>query len=178
MDNERYDTQYFEHAIFELHPENDPPHDVQLAHAGTSVFNTRYPKGNPLATYPLYPNGRNFTYEQSVGGFILSFVTRFQTSDSPDVVRAYFDKLLLSRGWKRATSQAPSSVTYRLTEPWDIPECQPGFQGPSPVLPCASSYFLDISATASGGLTDVVEILEHDTFCCHAARNNAFPAMK
>lgn len=34
IDQQAYNVQYFERAVFEFHPENQPPHDVQLQHLG------------------------------------------------------------------------------------------------------------------------------------------------
>jgi hypothetical protein len=40
-------VQYFERAVFEFHPENQPPHDVLLSQLGTFRFKTKYPSGDP-----------------------------------------------------------------------------------------------------------------------------------
>src|SRR5262245_25416771 len=42
-----YTVQYFERAVFELHPENKPPYDVLLSQLGTYLGNARYTKGFP-----------------------------------------------------------------------------------------------------------------------------------
>ncbi|HEX8229636.1 MAG TPA: hypothetical protein VF826_10035 [Chloroflexia bacterium] len=44
-----YRVQYFERAVFELHPENKPPYDVLLSHLGTFRFREKYPNGEPVA---------------------------------------------------------------------------------------------------------------------------------
>ncbi|MDQ5822981.1 MAG: hypothetical protein M3441_02080 [Chloroflexota bacterium] len=44
-----YRVQYFERAVFELHPENPPPHDVLLSQLGTFRFREKYPNGEPVA---------------------------------------------------------------------------------------------------------------------------------
>ena len=41
-----YTVQYFERAVFELHPENQPPYDVLLSQLGTFQFKHRYPEGD------------------------------------------------------------------------------------------------------------------------------------
>ncbi|HEX9989344.1 MAG TPA: hypothetical protein VGE45_12810 [Chloroflexia bacterium] len=39
--------QYFERAVFELHPENQAPYDVLLSLAGLFQFIMKYPQGAP-----------------------------------------------------------------------------------------------------------------------------------
>jgi hypothetical protein len=49
-------VQYFERSVFEYHPENQPPYDVQLALLGRFQFERKYPNGDPgLATPTLSP---------------------------------------------------------------------------------------------------------------------------
>ena len=40
-----YTVQYFERAVFELHPENKPPYDVLLSLLGTMTYKQKYPNG-------------------------------------------------------------------------------------------------------------------------------------
>jgi hypothetical protein len=42
-----YTVQYFERAVFEVHPENAPPNDVLLSQLGTFQFKRKYPQGEP-----------------------------------------------------------------------------------------------------------------------------------
>lgn len=66
-DGKTYKVQYFERAVFELHPENPPPHDVLLSLLGTFRYQEKYPQGVPAyqtyalqACTPRYdPNGPN-----------------------------------------------------------------------------------------------------------------------
>ncbi|MDQ3703723.1 MAG: hypothetical protein M3437_00600 [Chloroflexota bacterium] len=46
-DGKTYTVQYFERAVFELHPENQPPNDVLLSLLGVFDYKARYPKGIP-----------------------------------------------------------------------------------------------------------------------------------
>lgn len=46
-DGKPYTVQYFERAVFELHPENPPPHDVLLSLLGAQQYNRKYPQGAP-----------------------------------------------------------------------------------------------------------------------------------
>lgn len=47
LDGKPYTVQYFERAVFELHPENRPPHDVLLSQLGTFRYRDKYPNGAP-----------------------------------------------------------------------------------------------------------------------------------
>ncbi len=53
LDNKFYTVQYFERAVFEAHPENQPPYDVLLAQLGTYRYKQKYPNGAPGANPPL-----------------------------------------------------------------------------------------------------------------------------
>jgi hypothetical protein len=50
LDGKEYTVQYFERAVFELHPENQPPYDVLLSQLGTFQFRRKYPNGEPGVT--------------------------------------------------------------------------------------------------------------------------------
>jgi glucose/arabinose dehydrogenase len=43
LDGKVYRVQYFERAVFELHPENAPPYNVLLSQLGTYRYHARYP---------------------------------------------------------------------------------------------------------------------------------------
>ena len=47
LDGKTYMVQYFERAVFEMHPENKPPQDVLLSHLGLFQFQRKYPNGEP-----------------------------------------------------------------------------------------------------------------------------------
>lgn len=47
LDGKPYTVQYFERAVFELHPENQPPFDVLLSQLGTFVAKQKYTQGFP-----------------------------------------------------------------------------------------------------------------------------------
>jgi hypothetical protein len=49
-DGKTYTVQYFERAVFELHPENRPPHDVLLSLLGVHFYKQKYPNGAPGQT--------------------------------------------------------------------------------------------------------------------------------
>jgi hypothetical protein len=76
-DGELYTVQYFERAVFELHPGNKPPYDVLLSLLGAFRYNVKYPKGasnqqpNSDAGYIRFPE----TGKQ-VGGAFLDYWQR------------------------------------------------------------------------------------------------------
>lgn len=55
MNGRVYVVQYFERAVFEYHPGNQPPHDVLLSQLGTFQYKRKYGAGQPgaAATGPL-----------------------------------------------------------------------------------------------------------------------------
>jgi hypothetical protein len=44
LDGKTYRVQYFERAVFEYHPENQPPYDVLLSQLGTFRYREKYGK--------------------------------------------------------------------------------------------------------------------------------------
>jgi hypothetical protein len=50
LDGKTYTVQYFERAVFEWHPDNQPPHNVLLSQLGTFRFRQRYPQVQPTPT--------------------------------------------------------------------------------------------------------------------------------
>ena len=47
LNGQTYTVQYFERAVFEEHPENQPPYNVLLSQLGTFRYKARYPNGAP-----------------------------------------------------------------------------------------------------------------------------------
>ncbi len=47
LNGNSYMVQYFERAVFEMHPENKPPYEVLLSQLGTLQFRRKYPQGVP-----------------------------------------------------------------------------------------------------------------------------------
>jgi outer membrane protein assembly factor BamB len=80
VDGKSYTVQYFERSVFEMHPENAPPHNILLSLLGVSVYKERYPQGAPGQTPDTSPGsilfpqtghrlgGRFLDYWQSHGG--------------------------------------------------------------------------------------------------------------
>lgn len=52
LNGQPHTVQYFERAVFELHPENQPPYDVLLSQLGRFQFERKYPGGEPGAPSP------------------------------------------------------------------------------------------------------------------------------
>jgi uncharacterized cupredoxin-like copper-binding protein len=50
LDGKMYTVQYFERAVFELHPENQPPYNVLLSQLGTFRYRAMYLQPAPTAT--------------------------------------------------------------------------------------------------------------------------------
>jgi hypothetical protein len=79
-DGKIYTVQYMERAVFEQHPENQPPYDVLLALLGVFRYQQKYPQGAPGQAPNTEPNARLFpetgkhlgglfrTYWESHGG--------------------------------------------------------------------------------------------------------------
>lgn len=55
LNGQTYTVQYFERAVFELHPENKPPYDVLLSQVGTFRYKALYSNAPPAATQPGKP---------------------------------------------------------------------------------------------------------------------------
>jgi hypothetical protein len=73
VDGKLYTVQYFERAVFEMHPENAAPYDVLLSLLGRSAFKTKYPNGAPELPPPMNPvAGRLFpeTGKEIRGAFL------------------------------------------------------------------------------------------------------------
>lgn len=58
LNGKPYRVQYFERAVFELHPENPAPHDVLLSQLGRTQLSRKYPSGAPGG--PLTVNGLKY----------------------------------------------------------------------------------------------------------------------
>ncbi len=68
-DGKEYTVQYFERAVFELHPENVPPYDVLLSLLGVGEYRLTYGSGNALDQRVSTDNPRAFaTTNHSIGG--------------------------------------------------------------------------------------------------------------
>jgi outer membrane protein assembly factor BamB len=73
-DGKTYTIQYFERAVFELHPENNPPFDILLSLLGVSTYEQRYP-GGALGQIPNVSTGSVFFPQtgKRLGGRFLQY---------------------------------------------------------------------------------------------------------
>lgn len=55
LNGKTYTVWYFERAVFEMHPELQPPYDVLLSQLGTFHFKSKYPAGDPNGSTPVIP---------------------------------------------------------------------------------------------------------------------------
>jgi hypothetical protein len=73
-DGKTYTVQYFERAVFEQHPENQPPNDVLLSLLGTFLYNQKYPGGAPGQAPSNDANTQFFAPTKHwVGGLFLDY---------------------------------------------------------------------------------------------------------
>lgn len=76
-DGKTYTVQYFERAVFELHPENAPPNDVLLSLLGVFSYSQRYPNGAPAQVPNDKADSHLFTDTgKRVGGLFLDYWNR------------------------------------------------------------------------------------------------------
>jgi hypothetical protein len=52
LNGQMYTVQYFERAVFEYHPENQPPYDVLLSQLGTYQYKAKYGSGSGAPPTP------------------------------------------------------------------------------------------------------------------------------
>jgi hypothetical protein len=62
LDGKPYRVQYFERAVFELHPENQPPYDVLLSQLGTFQYAQKYVAGHIPSPTPAAPGRLSVAY--------------------------------------------------------------------------------------------------------------------
>ncbi|MGA7732600.1 MAG: kelch repeat-containing protein [Chloroflexia bacterium] len=73
-DGKTYTVQYFERAVFELHPDNANPHDVLLSLLGVSLYVQKYPGGAANQVPSPEPNALAFAQTgKRVGGRFLEY---------------------------------------------------------------------------------------------------------
>jgi branched-chain amino acid transport system substrate-binding protein len=73
-DNKTYTVQYFERAVFEMHPENQPPYDILLSLAGVHYFAGRHPNGAPVQKATTAGDSQLFPQTgKHVGGKFLAY---------------------------------------------------------------------------------------------------------
>ncbi|HET8628177.1 MAG TPA: hypothetical protein VFL91_12190 [Thermomicrobiales bacterium] len=78
IDGKVYLTQYFERAVFEWHPENQPPYNVLLSQLGRAALMARYPSGSPDAGMALQAGQTVLLPGFNAGGVFAATVTGVQ----------------------------------------------------------------------------------------------------
>jgi hypothetical protein len=74
LNGKPYTVQYFERAVFEYHPENQPPYDVLLSQLGTFRYKEKYPNGAPGQKPNTEPGSIEFKETgKRVGGRFLEY---------------------------------------------------------------------------------------------------------
>ncbi len=108
-----YTVQYFERALFEMHPENNAPYDVLLSLLGTLTYRQKYPNGAPEMPAPANPQpgllfpqtgkeirGDFLTYWQQHGGLaqqgypITNLVREKDDLDGREYTVQYFERAI------------------------------------------------------------------------------------
>jgi len=75
-DGKVYTDQYFERAVFDKHPENQPPNDVLLSLLGLFLYHQKYPAGAPNQVPNSDGGAQLFTETgHTVGGLFLVYWT-------------------------------------------------------------------------------------------------------
>jgi maltose-binding protein MalE len=72
-DGKSYTVQYFERAVFELHPENKAPNDVLLSLLGNFLYKEKYPTGAPNQKVSTDGAQKFSQTNHSVGGKFLAY---------------------------------------------------------------------------------------------------------
>lgn len=74
LNGKLYAVQYFERAVFEMHPENQPPFNVLLSQLGTFQYKQKYPNGAPNQQSNAAANTVTFPETgKKVGGAFLDY---------------------------------------------------------------------------------------------------------
>lgn len=110
LDGKQYRVQYFERAVFEYHPENQPPYDVLLSQLGTFRYKAKYgdagapaqhanPLGIPFKETGHFVGGVFLKYWQEHGGLAQQ---GFPISEEFEEVSALDGKLYTVQYFERA----------------------------------------------------------------------------
>jgi hypothetical protein len=74
VDGKTYTVQYFERAVFEYHPGNQPPNDVLLSLLGAFAYASNYVHGAPNQTSDISPSSQVFAQTgKHLGGEFLHY---------------------------------------------------------------------------------------------------------
>ncbi len=163
VNGQTYVVQYFERAVFEVHPANQPPFDVLLSLLGTARYQARYPQGAPgqvanktaghyFAETGHWVGGQFWTYWQAHGGLAQQgypisdeFTEISELNNTPYMVQ-YFQRAVFERHLENAPpfdvllSQLGTFQLHRKypagpPTPAAGPSPAPTVGGPQPVPP-------------------------------------------
>ncbi len=154
INEQTYTTQYFERAVFEYHPENQPPYDVLLALVGAIRYRTHYRvppvelDALPAALQPgrgkLFPetgrtvDGLFLDYWVAHGGLpqfgypIANPITERSETDGHTYLVQYFERALFEL---HPENQAPYNVLPALLGRFEYQRRHPGAATPGPTTP-------------------------------------------
>lgn len=127
LDGKTYRVQYFERAVFEMHPENKPPYDVLLSQLGTFRYRQNY-SGSASAPPASTPQAAgmsvnivnyNFVPENITVG-VGTKITWTNKDASPhtvaDITHAIFSSEILHTGETFSyTAMTPGTIHYMCT---------------------------------------------------------------
>jgi hypothetical protein len=150
-DGKTYTVQYFERAVFELHPENQPPYDVLLSLLGSEMYGQKYP--NPAGAPGQVPNttsgsvvfpstgkrvgGRFLDYWNSHGGLaqqgypISEEFSEVSDTDGKTYTVQYFERAVFEY---HAENQPPYDVLLSLLGTMAYKAKTGGGAQPSPIV--------------------------------------------
>ena len=154
INGQTYTTQYFERAVFEYHPENQPPYDVLLALVGTIRYRTHYrvpPVELDALPAALQPGrGKQFPEtRRTVDGLFLDYwaahgglpqfgypianpITERSETDGHTYLVQYFERALFEL---HPENQAPYNVLPALLGRFEYQRRYPGAATPRPATP-------------------------------------------
>lgn len=156
LDGKTYQVQYFERAVFEMHPENQPPHNVLLSQLGTFRYRAKYGEAGAPNQQPnmkdaqlfketgFYVGGIFLQYWQSHGGLpqqgypISNEFSEVSDLDGKSYTVQYFERAVFE---VHPENPPPYNVllsqlgTFRLKEKYPAGPPSGGGDPPNPVDP-------------------------------------------
>lgn len=115
LDSKDYVVQYFERAVFEFHPENNPPYDVLLAQLGTLRFNSSDSAAEKPDSYmdrlPLYPDAYNVQIVHPQNSTTKNRTT-FASDQPSNVVLNFYKDTLQKAQWTLFKEEKTSLIFY------------------------------------------------------------------
>ena len=88
LNGQAYTVQYFERAVFEKHPENQPPYDILLSQLGTVQFKKKYASKEPVSNPAISP-------QRSLGRYFAAM--GFDPGNAIDIQEGLLSKKLRAR---------------------------------------------------------------------------------